>query len=319
MIVTVTANPSIDVTLSTSGFAVGEVNRAHGVRRDPAGKGVNVARALARNGVEATAIYPADASTGLDLRTMLEAAGVASASAAIAEPIRTNITVVDDATGRTTKINEPGPAVTPEEAKALSDLICDHVVSAPRWLVACGSVPPGLGDDFYPALGRLATHFGVPLAVDTSGAPLTAIIAAGTATLVKPNLEELEELLGRSLATVGDVVDGARTLLRLPDARALVSLGEHGALLVTADSSWWAGAPPVVPLSTVGAGDSTLAGYLSATDASEADRLRTAVAWGTAAVTLPGSEAPGPDSLRLDDVSVVENPDPTLPIGELSA
>ncbi|PPI25629.1 1-phosphofructokinase [Rathayibacter sp. AY1B1] len=319
MIVTVTANPSIDVTLSTSGFAVGEVNRAHDVRRDPAGKGVNVARALARNGVEATAVYPADASTGLDLSTMLRAAGVRSASAAIAHPIRTNITVVDDRTGRTTKINEPGPAVTEEEARALSELIGEHVSASPRWLVACGSVPPGLGADFYPALGRLALHFGVPLAVDTSGAPLTAIIAAGTATLVKPNLEELEELLGRSLTTVGDVVAGARELLQLPDARALVSLGEHGALLVTAHASWWAGAPAVVPLSTVGAGDSTLAGYLSAVDATEAERLATAVAWGTAAVQLPGSEAPGPDSLHLDDVSVVEDPDPTLPIGELSA
>ncbi|KZX21946.1 1-phosphofructokinase family hexose kinase [Rathayibacter tanaceti] len=251
MIVTVTANPSIDVTLSTTGFAVGEVNRAYDVRRDPAGKGVNVARALARNGVEATAVYPADASTGLDLSSMLDSAGVRSASAAIARPIRTNITVVDDRTGRTTKINEPGPAVTAEEAQALSVLIGEHVSASPRWLVACGSVPPGLGADFYPALGRLALHFGVPLAVDTSGAPLTAIIAAGSATLVKPNLEELEELLGRSLTTVGDVVAGARELLQLPDARALVSLGEHGALLVTARASWWAGAPAVVPLSTV--------------------------------------------------------------------
>ena len=139
------------------------------------------------------------------------------------------------------------------------------------------------------------------------------------ARAVLMTVEELEELLGRSLPTVGDVVAGARELLRLPDARALVSLGEHGALLITADASWWAGAPAVVPLSTVGAGDSTLAGYLSATDATEAERLATAVAWGTAAVRLPGSEAPGPDSLRLDDVIVVESPDPHLPIGELSA
>lgn len=319
MIVTVTANPSIDVTLTTTGFAVGEVNRAHAVRRDPAGKGVNVARALALNGVEATALFPADAATGADLSAMLAAQGVTAASAAIAQPIRTNITVVDDASGRTTKINEPGPIVSVAEAKAFQDLVSDHVVAGPRWLVACGSIPPGLGDDFYASLGRLATHFGIPLAVDTSGAPLTAIIAAGTASLVKPNLEELEELLGRTLPTVGAVVEGARELLRLPDARALVSLGEHGALLVTASASWWAGAPPVIPLSTVGAGDSTLAGYLSSVDPDEGERLATAVAWGTAAVQLPGSKAPGPDTIVRDGVSVIAEPAPEIPIGELNA
>ncbi|AJM78046.1 1-phosphofructokinase family hexose kinase [Rathayibacter toxicus] len=318
MIVTVTVNPSIDVTLSTSSFAIGKVNRAHDVRRDPAGKGVNVARALARHGVEATAIYPADASYGRDLSTMLDAAGVRAASAPILQPIRTNITVVDTRTGCTTKINEPGPALSSGEKKTLTELIGRHVASTPRWLVACGSIPPGLGTDFYTELGTLALRFGVPLAVDTSGAPLRAIVAAGTATLIKPNLEELEELLGHSLATVGDVVRGTRKLLRLPDARALVSLGEQGALLVTASASWWAGAPAVVPLSTVGAGDSALAGYLAASDATPAQRLATAVAWGTAAVQLPGSEAPGPCSLRINDVTVVENPHPHLPIGELS-
>lgn len=319
MIVTVTANPSIDVTLTTSGFELGEVNRAHAVRRDPAGKGVNVARALALNGVEATALFPADAATGADLTAMLAAQGVAAASAAIAQPIRTNITVVDDASGRTTKINEPGPIVSVAEAKALSELVSDHVVAGPTWLVACGSIPPGLGDDFYASLGRLATHFGIPLAVDTSGAPLASIIAAGTATLVKPNLEELEELLGRELPTVGAVVTAARELLKLPDARALVSLGEHGALLVTATQSWWAGAPSVTPVSTVGAGDSTLAGYLSVATDDEGERLATAVAWGTAAVLLPGSKAPGPDTISRETVTVIAEPAPESPIGELNA
>ncbi|NQX11079.1 1-phosphofructokinase family hexose kinase [Microbacteriaceae bacterium VKM Ac-2855] len=319
MIITVTANPSIDVTLTTSGFAVGEVNRAHTVRRDPAGKGVNVARALALNGVAATALFPADAATGSDLIAMLQTQSVSAASAAITQPIRTNITVVDDASGRTTKINEPGPIVSVAEAKTFTDLVSDHVVAGPTWLVACGSIPPGLGDDFYASLGRLATHFGVPLAVDTSGAPLSAIIAAGTASLVKPNLEELEELLGRSLPTVGAVVAGARELLRLPNARALVSLGEHGALLVTATASWWAGAPPVVPVSTVGAGDSTLAGYLSVASDDEGERLATAVAWGTAAVLLPGSKAPGPDTISREAVTVIADPESETPIGELNA
>lgn len=319
MIVTVTANPSIDVTLTTASFEVGEVNRATSVRRDPAGKGVNVSRALALNGVETTAIFPADASTGNELASRLAAQGVTSASAPIGEPIRTNITVVDASTGRTTKINEPGPTLSGAESESLTTLIAEHLSQSPSWIVASGSLPPGIDDDFYARLGALAVSVGTSLAVDTSGPALARVIESGTATLVKPNLEELEELLGRTLETVGDVVSGARGILTLPGSRALVSLGESGALLVTAQSSWWAGAPRVVPLSTVGAGDSTLAGYLSADDADEGERLATAVAWGTAAVRLPGSEAPGPDSISRGDVSVVAAPSPATPIGELSA
>ena len=110
----------------------------------------------------------------------------------------------------------------------------------------------------------------------------------------------------------------AREVIAHGNDAVLVSLGAHGALLVTTDACLWAGGPPLVPLSTVGAGDSTLAGYL-ATDGPPADRLRLAVAWGRAAVLLPGSAVPEPSDVAavIDDVRVIDQPDPTLALKEL--
>ena len=117
--------------------------------------------------------------------------------------------------------------------------------------------------------------------------------------VVKPNLEELEEILGRDLVTVGDVVDAAREVLRARGTQdLLVSLGGHGALLITAEGSWWAGGPPLVPRSTVGAGDCTLSGLPARGRYARASGSRAAVAWGRAACLLPGTTVPGPERHR---------------------
>ena len=128
-------------------------------------------------------------------------------------------------------------------------------LARPSWLVAAGSLPAGAPDDFYARITEAAVGLGVPVAIDTSGPALAAAIDAG-ATVVKPNLEELQELIDTPLITVGDVVDAARQLRARGCKDLLVSLGGHGALLITAEGSWWAGGPPLVPRSTVGAGDS---------------------------------------------------------------
>jgi len=141
-------------------------------------------------------------------------------------------------------------------------------------------------------------------------------VRAGGLCLIKPNTEELAELVGGDLVTVGDVVEAAREVIALGTSAVLASLGAHGALLVLADATWWAGGPPLVPLSTVGAGDSTLAGFLAGTGTG-AERLRTGVAWGRAAVLLPGTEVPAPAQIDLDAVRVVEGPDPGLALKEL--
>lgn len=321
MIVTVTPNPAIDVTLTVDTLAIGEVNRTTSKHRDPAGKGINVARALAKNGHATIAVFPADPINGSWIIRALAEAGVDSSTTPIIGEVRNNITLVDNA-GRTTKINEPGPVVTPTEVVALSEKLEWRLDENPSWLVAAGSLPVGLDADFLVDLGRRANAKGVRYAVDTSGATLARVTASGVPNLIKPNLAELEELAGHPLRTVGDVIDAARAVL--PSGEVVVSLGENGALLVTEGTILWAGHPAVVAESTVGAGDSALAGYLSVRAKSDFPTLQhaalaTAVAWGTAAVTLPATTVPGPDDIDVARVTVVDNPDRETLIKELRA
>jgi 1-phosphofructokinase len=326
MIITLTVNPCVDLTLELDTFTAGEVNRSTGKFKDPAGKGINVARALHKNNVSTAAIFPSDAIVGAWIESELSASGIQSVTTRIAEEVRQNITIVD-AQGGTTKVNEPGPTLSESEASALLSQIAAVLESSPRWLVAAGSLPPGLDGSFYVALGKLAHQHGVRFAVDTSGTALAAVAHAGVADLMKPNHEELEELAGHELPTVGDVVSFAQSMLGNADAAIVVSLGENGALLVNARGSIWAGHDPVTPDSTVGAGDSTLAGYLSADVAvSEADldnaaadiqRISTAVAWGSAAVQLPATTVPGPEDITITAVHTVINPNHATAIKEL--
>ncbi len=321
MIVTVTPNPAIDVTLTVETLEIGEVNRTTSKHRDPAGKGINVARALAKNGHSTIAVFPADPVNGSWIVRALAEAGVDSSTTPIIGEVRNNITIVDGS-GTTTKINEPGPVVTPAEISALSEKLEWRLDEHPTWVVAAGSLPLGLDADFLVDLGHRATAKGVRYAVDTSGSTLARVAASGVPNLIKPNLEELEELAGHPLRTVGDVVDIARVLL--PEGEVVVSLGENGAILVSESLVVWAGHPPVVADSTVGAGDSALAGYLSVRDRGgfasvHHAALATAVAWGTAAVTLPATTVPGPSDIAVDRVRLIDDPDRATPIKELRA
>lgn len=324
MIVTVTPNPSIDVTLEVPDFAIGEVNRAVSTVKDPAGKGINVARALTRNRVAATAVFPADTSSGAWIVESLDHIDVPTATIRITGEVRQNITVVDS-NGDTTKINEAGPTLSSDEVSALVAKVRDLLATGPAWLVVAGSLPGGLSTDFYVQLGALAHEAGVRFAVDASGDALAAAAQSGLADLLKPNHDELQELAGRTLPTVGDVADFCHTLPGGPELNVLVSLGENGALLVSRDRVLWAGHPPVIPDSTVGAGDCTLAGFLaadvSATDASDslAANLVSAVAWGTAAVQLPATTVPSPEDIKPERVVLRTDVSASTPIKELHA
>ncbi len=315
-VVTVTPNPSLDHTVEVDVLVRGEVQRTGQALVEAGGKGVNVARALAKHGHRTTAILPAgdDAQRMVGLLTPQQ---VSTVAVPIDGAIRTNIAVVE-ADGTTTKLNEPGATLSESEVAALLDAVDKELVARPSWLVAAGSLPAGAPDDFYARITKSAVGMGVPVAIDTSGPALAAAIDAG-ATVVKPNLEELQELIDTPLITVGDVVDAARLLRARGCKDLLVSLGGHGALLITAEGSWWAGGPPLVPRSTVGAGDSTLSGYLH-TIGTPAERLAGAVAWGRAACLLPGSTVPGPQETHAcaDAVRVVADPDPLQAVKDVA-
>lgn len=230
--------------------------------------------------------------------------------------MRTNTTIVEH-DGTTTKLNEPGPELRAADVEALQDTVSRELAANPDWLVSSGSLPPGAPADLHARFVRAARRLGVRSAVDTSGAALAAAVEAGPDVL-KPNEDELAELLGRELHTVGDVVAAAAELRTRGVGEVLVSLGGAGALLVGDEGTAWAGGPALVPLSTVGAGDCTLAGFLHARGTAT-QRLATAVAWGRAAVLLPGSTVPGPagTSAAAAAVRTLDDPHPDTLVKDL--
>jgi 1-phosphofructokinase len=304
VIITLTPNPSVDRTVTVDAVALGAVNRATAVRVDPGGKGVNVSRALAAHGTATTAVLPVGGPEGRVLTTLLDEAGIAVRAVAIGATTRANLSIVEP-DGTTTKINEPGPRLTDREQDRLIDAALD-ALGAAEWLVASGSLPPGVGADFYARLVRTAHGRGVRVAVDTTSRPLLLAAGAG-ADLLKPNDEELAAALGRTLVTLGDV-RAAADELRAGGTQVIVSLGARGALLVDDGGAVLAGAAQDsrrTPVSTVGAGDSLLAGYLHA-GTRDAAALAVGVAWGTAAVALPGSQVPSPVDVDGIDVELAE-------------
>ena len=312
MIVTLTPNPSVDRTVSITDLQRGEVHRATASRIDPGGKGVNISRALTAHKARTLAVLPAGGPQGHLLADLLAEAGIAVAIVPISGSIRANVALVEP-DGTTTKINEPGPLLSGSESEALIAGAVDTLAEQPGWLVASGSLPPGVDDDLYAGLVRRCREAGVSVAIDASGPALRLAVAAGP-DLIKPNLEELEELVGRSLDTLGDVLLAAVDLVTHGVAAVVVSLGGHGALLVSPTAVAHAVAPVSSPQSTVGAGDALLAGYLYATGSGSTaiQALCTGVAWGAAAVSLPGSRMPTPADVAEIQVSLTTEPNLTL-------
>ena len=294
MIITVTLNPSLDRTIEVPELVRGHVLRITDGHLHPGGKGVNVTRALLANGTPSRAVLPVGGVEGRQLVAMLEEDGVDAVLVPIAGATRTNIAVAEP-NGTVTKLNEPGPVVTAAELEAVVQAALDAARPG-DWIVLCGSLPQGADQDVYAQMiGRIRER-GVRAAVDTSGPALARVVSAGP-DLIKPNAEELAEAVGRPLRTRGDVIEAAQELQRAGARRVLVSLGGAGALLVDEDGVQVGMSVALTPRSTVGAGDSFLAGYLSAEGEGGSVALATALSWGAAAVQLPGTQMPGPQDI----------------------
>lgn len=314
MILTVTPNPSIDRTVTLGAMLTrGAVQRVETVTSEPGGKGVNVARALTHAGVDTVALLPAGEHD--PIVTALLSHHVPFLNVPVSGAVRTNLAITEP-DGTTTKLNEPGTALDSAALDAFNRAVVEQAAGA-DWVVLSGSLPPGLPDTWYADMVARLAPLPCRVAVDTSERPLSALAEAfGRAApdLIKPNAEELAGLLQLSpqdleaAVAQGDphpVVEGAQRLVAAGVRSVLVTLGAAGAILVDADGSWLAAPPPITPRSTVGAGDSSLAGYLIADvrGAEPAQRLAMAVAYGSAAAALPGSQLPHPSQL---DVGVIQ-------------
>ena len=310
-VVTLTANPSLDRTLVLpAALERGGVVRLGTSSTEPGGKGVNVARAIAAAGGDVVCVLPA--ADDDPIVAALRALGLDLATVPVAGAVRTNYTLTEP-DGTTTKLNEPGTPLDDTARRALTDRLHQHAAGA-SWVALSGSLPPGTPVDWYATLVAALRDTGARIAVDTSEGPLLALLATGPAAapdLLKPNTDELAQLAGISeeeiLRDATATLAAVRTLHDRGVAEVLLTLGGDGALLSLADGGLWSALPPPITVrSTVGAGDSSLAGYLLASlaGAPPANRLRTAVAYGSAAASMAGSALPTPAQVDVSAVRV---------------
>ena len=273
--VTVTANPALDHTVWVPGFRAGEVNRVVREQISPGGKGVNVAAFLTAAGVAVHATGFLGTPNASLFHSFFEQTGIGDGFVPVPGMTRTGIKIVDDDAGTTTDLNFPGFEVGPEEVEVLEAALTRAVVDG-RWVVLAGSLPPGAPGDLWRRLAERAHDAGGLVALDSSGEAFAAGLQARP-DLVKPNREELSQLLGRSLDGRAAVLEAARSL-GVPFV--IVSMGAEGALFARGDEAVFAVPGEVRVASTVGAGDAMVAGAVCAIlrglDLAETARLATA-------------------------------------------
>lgn len=312
MILSLTPNPSIDTTLSLSTkLQRGVIHRLDETHNAAGGKGVNVALAVHRAGLPVLALFPAAVDDPFTY--LLKDTSMPFASVPLHGPVRVN-TAVTEPDGTTTKLNGRGPTLTAEEVAGVEAALL-NAVDATHWVVLAGSLPPGAPADWYTLIVEKLQkeHPGISIAVDTSDAPLQNLgrnLERAAPTLMKPNAFELGQLSGldgeqlerdAERGELNNVINAAQSLLERGVEQVLVTLGAAGAVLVTQAGAWVATPPPISVVSTVGAGDCTLAGYLIGRSLGEdhLNALKRGVAYGSAATSLPGTSIPFPDQIDL--------------------
>ena len=229
---TLTLNPALDLSTTTARLEHTHKMRCGPMLRHPGGGGINVARVLHRLNVPVQAWYLSGGVTGTHTGQLLAAEGVALHALAIAGTTRENLSVVETRSGHEYRFVLPGPSVSKPEWQ---DCLAQLATQTPRWLIASGSLPPGVPDDFYARLiAQTRAHAGHSrIVLDTQGAALAAALQAGV-YLVKPSLRELRELTGAALNDTAQWRAAARALVRSGQAEMVaLSAGADGAVLAT--------------------------------------------------------------------------------------
>lgn len=290
-ILTLTMNPALDVSTATETVRPTEKLRCTPPAYDAGGGGINVARVVHELGGSALAVFPAGGASGQWLRTLLDQEEIATDVVEVAGWTRESLTVDEQATGQQYRFVLPGPEIDPADVQRCLDRLAGGE-ERPGFVVASGSLPPGLPDDFHASLSRQCERLGAALIIDTSGEALGR--AAGCEIgLLKPNLREAEMLLGRAIEGEAEEEEAARELVDRGLCRtAVLSLGARGA--VACDGALVRRFPPLdVPIrSAVGAGDSMVAAIVLGLDRGWPffEAVRYGMAAGAAAVMTPGTQ-----------------------------
>lgn len=298
-VLTLTLNPALDLTVRADGWRPNTVNSGQTLHLTAGGKGVNVASFLADWGLPVTASGLLGEDNAEVFDTLFRTKAITDAFVRVPGQTRVGVKIVDHAAQQTTDINLPGLRATSEHLRELHAQL-DALCESHDAFVLAGSLPPGVAPNFYAELVAKLRGAGKFVALDTSGAALTAALTADVLPhLVKPNNHELSAALGRELGTQAELLAAARDLLDRGAELVAISQGEDGALLVTPGATVQAKPPHVQVVSTVGAGDAMVAGLVSAhlDSLPLPDAARRATSFSVGTITRLGAHLPARDEL----------------------
>jgi 1-phosphofructokinase len=289
MIITVTLNPAMDRTVVVDELVLGEVNRVREARSDPGGKGINVSRVLRELGRPSLAMGFVAGALGRFIEASLNEIGIEDDFIHTPGQTRTNHSIVEVNEARQTSLNEPGPTTDAHWVAELMARLRERLQEG-DWVVLAGSVPPGVPENIYAELSALINEHKARPVLDADDA-LLALGVAARPCLVKPNLRELERLIGRPLGKEEEIVGAARQLHEAGISYVVVSMGANGAVAVGPGETLRGYVPRVEAKSPVGAGDSLVAGVLLRLADGEglAAGLQLGMAAGAATALTPGT------------------------------
>lgn len=291
-VLTITLNPALDKNFFVDRLVPDHKLRCGKAQVDPGGGGVNVARGIQRLGGAATALVVTGGRNGQHLVELLQEQGIDTSVFPIEEDTRENITISETEGGKQYRLVLEGASMTAANQAALLESL-DRLDPFPAYVVASGSLPPGVPDDFFGRIGAIVSAKQSRYILDTSGKALETSVALGGVYLLKPNLRELSHLSGKEELALDDVDDAALGLIQRGLAQVVVvSLGPGGAMLVHAGGYRHIPAPTVPRKSTVGAGDSMVAGMVFALHQGMSldEMAMMGVACGTAATMNEGTQ-----------------------------
>jgi 6-phosphofructokinase 2 len=290
-IVTMTVNPAIDKSSSVAHVTAERKLYCQPPRFEPGGGGVNVSRAIKKLGGESLLLYPVGDLTGKMLQKLLDREGLNHRPFPIDGMIRESLVVLEESTGRQYRFGMPGPEFQVKEWEQFLTALSD-MDPEPEYLVASGSLPPGVPADFYARVARIGKNRGAKVIIDVSGKAMKSALEEGV-YLIKPNVREFRKLVGKDIREEAQIKAAAQQLVKTGRCELLViSLGAAGALMVSEEITERI-LPPTVPIvSKVGAGDSMVAGIVLSLVRGRSPResVLFGVAAGTAAVMTPGTE-----------------------------
>lgn len=291
MILTLTINPAIDRTFTVDklafedrGYILSQIDVA-------GGRGINASQVIQALGGETLALLTSGGEVGQRMEASLKELGLPYEAVRTVAESRENLTISGQQ-GLTVKLNEKGEELTPEEVQQVRALVQSHLKDA-TWLMLCGSIQPGVPDTLYADLVEIAKAANVKVMVDTDGDALLHAMEARP-TVVSPNHNEAERLLGRAILTRMQSLEAVKKLQAMGPETAFLSMGSRGALACSGDQVLEAKPPRVEALCPIGAGDALAAAFVWALDDGKSfeDAVRWGVAAGTATAALPGTSFP---------------------------